>query len=293
MKICRAFTLIELVVVVAVLSILAALLLPALAGAKADTARAICQSNLRQLGTGMRLFEQDHDDMFPPAAYGVGSSGGSVAQLAWDGYIHRYIGGKASDADLLNGLVDVALSPKVERCPADRGPKIIPGTPYDGEDIFGVRSYAMVNCPELYQKPTTTYGVKYTVTTTSLGVGVWWQDPSGMPDFDAESFKNSVVTDPSGSILLAEQATQNSFVGNVWPAVCNGPAGAGVNSELYQINPTSNQQGNQGKTLYRIHGSRFNYLFHDYRVEALKTNETIGSGGLWAPKGMWTVVAGD
>ena len=114
-----------------------------------------------------------------------------------------------------------------------------------------------------------------------------------MPDFDAESFKNSVVTDPSGSILLAEQATQNSFVGNVWPAVCNGPAGAGVNSELYQINPTSNQNGNQGKTLYRIHGSRFNYLFHDYHVEALKTNETIGSGGLWAPKGMWTVTAGD
>jgi prepilin-type N-terminal cleavage/methylation domain-containing protein len=71
----RAFTLIELLVVVVIVAVLAALLLPALAGAKADTWRAQCQGNMRMLGTCFRLFEQDHNDMFPPATLAGGSVG--------------------------------------------------------------------------------------------------------------------------------------------------------------------------------------------------------------------------
>jgi hypothetical protein len=101
------------------------------------------------------------------------------------------------------------------------------------------------------------------------------------------------VKDVSGSILLAEEVSQQGFVGNVWPAICLGPVGAGAASECYQVNPNSDQQGNQGKDLYRVQGYRFNYLFHDYHVETLKTNDTIGTGVIRVPKGMWTIIPND
>jgi prepilin-type N-terminal cleavage/methylation domain-containing protein/prepilin-type processing-associated H-X9-DG protein len=59
------FTLIELAVVVAVIAILAALLLPVLARAKEQGRATACLSNLRQLGIGLQLYVQDHDNRLP------------------------------------------------------------------------------------------------------------------------------------------------------------------------------------------------------------------------------------
>ena len=62
----RAFTLIELMVVIAIVGILAALLLPALARAKESGRRAACSSNLRQLAIAVTLYTTDHDNLYPP-----------------------------------------------------------------------------------------------------------------------------------------------------------------------------------------------------------------------------------
>ena len=55
-----AFTLVELLVVIAIIILLAALLLTVLAGARAAAARAACANNLRQIGHGLVLYDQEY-----------------------------------------------------------------------------------------------------------------------------------------------------------------------------------------------------------------------------------------
>lgn len=61
----NAFTLIELLVVIAIIAILAAILFPVFARAKEAAKKAVCLSNLKQLGIGMTMYGIDYDDDYP------------------------------------------------------------------------------------------------------------------------------------------------------------------------------------------------------------------------------------
>src|SRR5437762_600064 len=92
---------------------------------------------MKQLGLGFNLFLGDHEDMYPPSAY---STGPYLYQLTWDDYIHKFIGGTDSEADLALGITATNAVPKVLQCPADRI-KVPPGQWYS--DIGQRRTYAM------------------------------------------------------------------------------------------------------------------------------------------------------
>jgi prepilin-type N-terminal cleavage/methylation domain-containing protein len=63
------FTLVELLVVIAVIGVLAALLLPALEKAKRHAQRLQCLNNHRQLALAWKMFVDDHDDVLPYASH--------------------------------------------------------------------------------------------------------------------------------------------------------------------------------------------------------------------------------
>src|SRR3974390_2768913 len=79
-----AFTLVEMLTVIAIIGILAALLLPALSEGKARAKRIWCGSNLEQVGLAFHIFANDHHDRFP---MGVPMSDGGAQEFVQNGYL--------------------------------------------------------------------------------------------------------------------------------------------------------------------------------------------------------------
>jgi prepilin-type N-terminal cleavage/methylation domain-containing protein/prepilin-type processing-associated H-X9-DG protein len=75
----RAFTLMELLVAMAIIALLAALLLTTLNRARASAQAIACRNNLKQWGVATHLFASDHEDFLPKN----GSSGGNSTAEGW------------------------------------------------------------------------------------------------------------------------------------------------------------------------------------------------------------------
>lgn len=130
----RGFTLLELLVVVAVIAILASLLLPSLAATKSSAWSTRCKINLRQLGLGLAMYVGEQRAY--PFRFGQFSgTGGGYGLDQWPALLEPYVQAATPESAALRktGMFE---------CPSEEGRKQRPnGQPVELAKLYGLNAF--------------------------------------------------------------------------------------------------------------------------------------------------------
>ncbi|MBL8086607.1 MAG: type II secretion system protein [Chthonomonas sp.] len=92
----RAFTLVELMVVLVIVTILSALLLPVFRSARASALSAACLAQAKSVVAGHLLYMSDYDDRFVPSSYRGPNGGDPITDRKWPQLLQPYVRGYSS-----------------------------------------------------------------------------------------------------------------------------------------------------------------------------------------------------
>jgi len=237
-KTSRGFTLVELLVVVAIIALLAAILFPVFSRARENARRSSCQSNEKQIMTGVMMYTQDYDESYPPEY--VGYTG--LGQICWAQLIYNYINNQ-----------DVFL------CPSDTSPT----------KPTNMSTTSVVGYPAAFAL---SYGNNemfiYKAVNVNAGVTTVQEPPSG----NGGIFLSKVAS-PSTTVYLAEglsdvrTAAVRASLPNTWPLL----PGAFSLDPLEAI-PIGSASAAHGGPFER-HLDTTNVAFADGHVKAMRVED--------------------
>ena len=104
------FTLIELLVVVAIFGILASILMPSLSNARQKGYKAVCTSNMKQIGILFNLYQSSNDEYFPVAST-------SDTRISWDDLLSDFDGRNLTQDEKEEWHLTNTSNVEVYQCP--------------------------------------------------------------------------------------------------------------------------------------------------------------------------------
>jgi prepilin-type processing-associated H-X9-DG protein/prepilin-type N-terminal cleavage/methylation domain-containing protein len=265
----RAFTLVELLVVIGIIAVLIGVLLPALSKARQQSQSVACLSNMRQLGQGLVMFTQEHKGYLPkgwfnarpkvaaspsngsdvvPSDYSTADSWGfRYPMYGWDYVMLQYVG----------------KSKNVFACPTDTEPKLR-GLLDNPE--FGFDQTLLTDKPEADDIP-----ASYRINLSDLTNRAY------------DAMKITQIKRPSLAIMFLEGADKDPAIHPnpqdapyhhvaTWEDESEGKVGPP------NLNPATNA-ANRKNVAWNRHNKRANYVFADGHAESLVYEDT------WKPIG--------